>query len=187
MSCANHADVEEALRTCAHCGAEFCADCVVVLQGEILCARCKEDRLLDLLSGVRRGLTLASWRRRVGALFIDRSILTILVIGLPLLLHVELSFIGGNGALFWMTYCSYIAYEGIMLRLRGQTLGKIITGVRVVLTDGSPLHAKHAWGRALLRGIFISALQIIDDTPALFTAEKTCIHDLLARTRVVEI
>jgi len=179
VSCANHAEVEEALRTCARCGASFCADCVVVLQGDEVCAGCKEERLLDLLSGVRRGLPLASWRRRVGALIIDRGILWIA--------FFWALFVTNELFISWTAYGVYVLYEGIMLRLRGQTLGKIIMRVRVVRADGAPLNAKQAWGRALLRGIFASVLQIVDDVPALVTAQKTCLHDMLARTRVVEI
>lgn len=179
MSCANHAEVQEALRTCARCGASFCADCVVVLQGDDVCAGCKEERLLDLLSGVPHGLPLASWRRRVGALIIDRGILWIVFFSA--LFGIEKPFVS------WIAYGLYVIYEAIMLHVRGQTLGKIIMRIRVVRVDGAPLHAKQSWGRALLRGIFGSALQIVDDAPALFTKEKTCLHDMLARTRVVEI
>lgn len=194
MSCLNHAAVEESLLRCARCGRDFCADCVIVLQGNVLCGECKRDHLRDVVSGVQPGLPLASFRRRVAALLLDRLLMWILTIAVPLVsewfmeekLHLDSSMSGKAAwSLFWLTYAGYAGYEGKMLASRGQTLGKILAKIKVVRTDGSPLHAGQAWLRAILRGLFFWALQIINYAPAPVTREKTCIHDLIARTRVV--
>jgi hypothetical protein len=36
-----------------------------------------------------------------------------------------------------------------------------------------------------MRGVFVSFLSIINYAPAFFTKERTCIHDMAAKTRVV--
>lgn len=195
MSCANHAAVEEELLRCARCGDEFCSDCVVFLGDRPLCATCKDDHLRDLVSGLPSGLPLASFRQRVAALFVDRGILALLSIFTPILAE---RFLGRmlrldydltrkvTTTMFWSVYVFYFLYEASMLERRGQTLGKILMKVRVVRTDGTPLRRGQAWGRALVRAIFIWFLQIINYAPATVTREKTCLHDLLARTRVVQ-
>src|SRR5438874_9786727 len=42
--CLNHPDTASE-QTCADCGEGFCADCVVTLQGEVLCGPCKNFRI----------------------------------------------------------------------------------------------------------------------------------------------
>lgn len=45
--CFNHQDIA-AVQTCAACGENFCADCLVVLQGASLCGPCKNFRIRGL-------------------------------------------------------------------------------------------------------------------------------------------
>ena len=71
-----------------------------------------------------------------------------------------------------------------MLGARGQTLGKMALKVKVVNADGSPLSSGQAWGREIIRGI-LGFLYIVDYLPAFFTQQKTTLHDLVAKTRVV--
>jgi len=196
MTCANHALSEESLRTCARCGEEFCPDCVIVLQGNVLCAECKDDHVRDVISGIETGLPLAPFGRRIVALLIDRGILWLLSIVLPIwasgfaekMLGLDYDLTRKVGmTLFWSMYVANVLYEAKFLEKRGQTLGKIVARIKVVRIDGSPISAKQAWGRAIARGMFIWALQLVNYAPAPVSAEKTCIHDLLARTRVVNV
>ncbi len=74
-----------------------------------------------------------------------------------------------------------------MISVRGQTLGKMALRIKVVRPDGSPVSAGQAWGRALMRGVMIHILGLVNYIPAFVTKQKTCIHDLVANTRVVNL
>ena len=80
-----------------------------------------------------------------------------------------------------------ILYEGLMLSARSQTLGKMAMHLRVVRADGSPISTGQAWGRASIRALMASCLSLIDYLPALFTNEKTALHDMAAKTRVINL
>lgn len=65
----------------------------------------------------------------------------------------------------------------------GQTLGKMVVQVRVVMVDGGPL----SFGRAFLReiGYWVSGLTVgIGFLLAAFRSDKRALHDLIAGTRV---
>src|SRR6267378_4792578 len=58
--CLNHPDTASQ-HTCADCGEAFCADCVVALQGEMLCGPCKNFRIRSLHRPARpSGLAIGS-------------------------------------------------------------------------------------------------------------------------------
>jgi uncharacterized RDD family membrane protein YckC len=98
---------------------------------------------------------------------------------------------------------AYFIYEGVLVAKRGQTLGKMALRVRVARTDGSPVVAWQAWTRAGVRFAGFLALtgvtyvrpvlatpvslliSLIDYVPGLITQQRTTLHDLVARTRVV--
>jgi uncharacterized RDD family membrane protein YckC len=93
-----------------------------------------------------------------------------------------------NGLVLFATIGAVILmllYEGLMLARRGQTLGKMAVGIKVVTPEGRDIGTGQAWGRAVLRQIFWSYLAFINYLPALFTKQKTAIHDLACKTRVV--
>jgi uncharacterized RDD family membrane protein YckC len=189
MLCRNHIDVSEGIRRCARCGAPFCKDCLVDISGKPYCATCKTEQILDVRSGVERGvLDLASIGRRFGASFVDG-----LLMWIPIALMIAIvGFASATSARvngvwnFWFLVPSVIAvsYQALMLAARGQTLGKMALKVKVVNADGSPITTGQAWGREITRAV-LGFLYIIDYIPAFFTKEKTTIHDLAAKTRVV--
>jgi uncharacterized RDD family membrane protein YckC len=73
-----------------------------------------------------------------------------------------------------------------MLQRRGQTVGKMALGVRVVTAEGGPISGKQAWMRTVLR-LVLGTCMGIDYLPAFFTHERTCLHDMIAKTRVVRV
>jgi uncharacterized RDD family membrane protein YckC len=79
-----------------------------------------------------------------------------------------------------------LVYEALMLKRNGQTLGKLAVGVRVVTPEGQPISRGQAWARAAIKVILGSCLGI-DYLPAFFTRERTCFHDMIARTRVIRL
>jgi len=194
MICTNHAEVSEAIRRCAGCMNPFCHDCLVDMQMRPYCAVCKQEQLLDVISGVdRTRLELASIWRRFGGMVIDG-----LLFSVPLWVvyaMVLLPQIAGNkmsDTPFWMNFLGLpyalltFLYEGAMLQARSQTLGKMAMQVRVVRADGSPISKGQAWGRALAKTL-LGYLWFVDYIPAFFTRERTTLHDLIANTRVVNV
>lgn len=203
MPCKNHPLVEDRLTRCAVCTEAFCPDCIVAIGGVPYCLDCKTGMLLDLVSGVPpMSLDLASVSRRFAALFVDG-----LLLSLPLIIIVALTVLpailsGGsvesierlppilpflNLALTLVWMALIVAYEGLMLSLmKGQTLGKKMLNLKVVTAEGTPISRGQAWGRALVRQVFglVPCLGFIDYLVA-FGSERTCVHDILAKTRVI--
>ena len=81
---------------------------------------------------------------------------------------------------FWAAY--YVVLHGAT----GQTLGKMVMGVRVVSLDGSEI----SYGVAFVRwvGYFLSTLTLLlGYLMAGARADKRALHDLVAGTRVVYV
>lgn len=192
MICRNHVDVTQGLRRCARCGGAFCQDCLVTIQNKPYCAMCKQEHLLDVRSGVDRStLTFATVLKRFGAIIVDG-----LIINIPMYIVMMGFIFTAAGAseepsplinLIAIPFMfAHMVYEGLMFQLKdGQTLGKMALKVKVVRPDGSSISTGQAWGRAALK-LVLGCLWIVDYIPALFTRERTTIHDLVAGTRVVE-
>ena len=192
LACRNHSDVVEGLRYCSRCGQVFCPDCLVSIRGNTYCATCKAEELLDLTSGVDQfTLDLAGIGRRFAALFIDSLLLSIPIVAIGIGLITAAVAGNKNFNPIWVQPAAllaivlFVAYEALMLAARGQTLGKMAMKIKVVRADGLPLSAGQAWGRAFMRQILASCLSIFNYIPAFFTKERTCLHDLVANTRVV--
>lgn len=199
MLCTNHVDVAQGVRRCTRCGTPFCSDCLVEISGRPYCATCKGEQLLDVRSGVDRSqLQLASTLKRFGAIFIDNLITLIpcYIIMFGMLFWIGKSAQNNPGTsppvlLLLLMYLPFLGfpllYEGLMLSMKnGQTIGKMALRLRVVRPDGSPISTKQAWGRATIR-VVLSLLSFIEYLPALFTKDRTTLHDMVAGTRVVEI
>src|SRR5262245_18863479 len=191
MICRNHIDVSEGVRPCARCGVTFCRDCVVEIGGQPYCATCKTEAVLDARSGVQPGvLDYASVGRRFAAIFVDGLLMwipmgiLIVIVGFQNVVSARVN----NAWNFWFLIPTVIniSYQALMLAARGQTLGKMALKVKVVGPDGSPISTGQAWGREVMRAI-LGFLYVIDYIPAFFTKEKTTLHDLIAKTRVVNV
>ncbi|QTD43242.1 RDD family protein [Sporosarcina sp. Te-1] len=77
-----------------------------------------------------------------------------------------------------------LAYFTLMTKLLGQTVGKMIIGIRVVQKNEEPL----TWGTVLFReviGRFISKTLLIPYLLAIFMPKKEALHDLFADTFVI--
>ena len=208
-ACRNHPDITEGIVHCVRCGAPGCGSCVVSLQGLPYCAACKVERLRDVQAGVaplEGGLQLASILQRWLAVIVDYFVIAIPVgiVAAVLLLRPLLALLGsgepsqedmgrfmvlelilGVGLL-----AVSIVYEALMLQSKGQTLGKMLVGVKVTTAEGRALSPSQCWGRATVRCV-VKAFPIVgyfvNYLPAFFTDEKTCLHDIAARTRVVVV
>jgi uncharacterized RDD family membrane protein YckC len=199
MNCTNHVEVSEGVRPCARCGKDFCGDCLVTILGLPYCATCKSEKLLDVQSGTDSSvLQLATIGRRFAAQVIDSFVVSIpafalffafIFFGVATTNNARRSpppWIGfAFIAVFLLIMIAVVAYEALMLQWRGQTLGKMLLRIRVVRPDGTPISAGQAWGRAVIRVVMVHVLSLINYIPAFVTREKTCVHDMAARTRVV--
>ncbi|HEY2323854.1 MAG TPA: RDD family protein [Thermoanaerobaculia bacterium] len=140
-------------------------------------------------SGIERGtLDLAGIGRRFGAAFLDGILMWIpigiMIASLGLARATSIRFAGGWNFWFLIPSAIGITYQATMLAARGQTLGKMALKVKVVAADGTELTGGQAWGRELARAV-LGFLYVVDYIPAFFTKEKTTLHDLVAKTRVV--
>jgi uncharacterized RDD family membrane protein YckC len=184
MLCRNHIDVSEGVRRCARCGSPFCQSCLVDIGGKPYCATCKSEEILDVRSGVQSGeLDLASVGRRFGAEFVDGFVLMIPIIVILVATTVAPANRFSNLGFILVSFAA-VVYKALMLAARGQTLGKMAMKVKVVNADGSALSAGQAWGREIVRAV-LGFLYIVDYIPAFFTQQKTTLHDMAAKTRVV--
>jgi uncharacterized RDD family membrane protein YckC len=201
MPCAHHPEIDAGLERCERCGGEFCPDCFVVLRDRPFCAACKVEHVRDLRSGIVPGmLDLGSVGRRLLGMWLDGFVtgLASYALILPIMIPLALTSRGGRNSdpgvmpmvLSLVMYPIFLGlplvYEGFMLQRRGQTLGKMAMGLKVVTPEGHDIGRGQAWGRAALKVVLGSCMGI-DYVPALFTHERTCFHDMIARTRVVRL
>ena len=202
MPCKNHPLVEEPLVRCARCGEAFCPNCIVEIGGSPYCAVCKGEILGDLRSGrPATGPELASIGRRFAAIFLDGLILGVPLVAVVFGLFAMLGLFRGlsegkpldpmlvlsvEGVLFLAAFVAWVLYEGLMLRRNGQTVGKKAMRIRVVSAEGGPLTQGQAFGRAAMRQVLgiVPCLGLVNYLTA-FGQQRTCIHDMAARTRVV--
>lgn len=198
LMCRNHPEVVEGVRRCARCGSTFCRDCLVDINGMPHCATCKTEQLMDVRSGVdRRQLQLAGFWKRFAAAIIDGIVMAIPV---WLLVGGMMIFLVSTGAFenmaeppLWVNFIQLPLalltplYEGTMYAWKnGQTLGKMALQIRVVRADGSEITTGQGWGRAWMKFLF-SCFCIVDYIPFFFTEERTTLHDMVAKTRVIEL
>ena len=200
MPCPQHPLVEHGLERCARCDGEFCPDCVAWLRDRPYCAPCKFEHVRDLLSGIVPGaLDLASRGRRFAGLWLDGFITGMASYALLIPFMIGGGRPGGHegnpdaSRPMWLVLLMYpillgipVIYEALMLQRRGQTVGKMALGVKVVTPDGGAISKGQAWTRAALK-LVLGTCMGIDYLPAFFTHERTCLHDLIAKTRVVRV
>lgn len=192
-SCANHPDVVSSLAVCSTCGGSFCPSCVISLQGKTICAGCKGDAVQDIKSNAIDGLELAGRGARLGAQMIDGILMTVAVF--PILITVGLmSFTDPkiNESVLSQIVSNLLPvtllciYEALMLKSRGQTLGKMLLKIKVVQLDSSDLTTAQCWKRAIVRSLLaITQIGGIIDALMIFSAKRDTLHDRFAKTRVV--
>jgi len=193
-ACTNHPEVVDRLNPCSRCRKNFCPDCLVELKSGRFCAGCKTEAIKDMQSGVDQSqLPLAHMGRRFVAWLVDFFVMMFAIMPMFAIFGV-LSARDGSGpvggvglqlGLQAMAWVIPMAYKAIMLQLRGQTLGKMALGIRVVTADeAQPVGI----GRAGVRTLLWTLLAIpagLGFLTALFRADRRGLHDRLAGTRVV--
>jgi uncharacterized RDD family membrane protein YckC len=151
---------------------------------------------------------LSGWWRRVGAAVVDGIVIG--VGALVLLVAVTAPFsvgffasdsagatslvIGLLVAIACVTVAALLYAPAMMTRTDGRTLGRMVTGIRVVRASGEPM----SFGTALLREVVLKAfafpligsitggiLSLLDILWPLWDSENRALHDIVVDTRVV--
>jgi len=213
MQCSNHPEVDQDVVRCLRCQQPFCPDCVVMLRGYWYCGPCKNEQVRDIQSGTTAVFELASIGRRFVASMIDSLIegLALMVFIIPFIFVMggAAAMAGSQGKseaaeaamgltvivmyalMLVLSIAVPLVYEALMLQRRGQTLGKMALSIQVVTADGTMLTRGQAWGRSAMKVALAQVCScfgvLADNLPAFFTAEKTALHDMAVRTRVVRL
>jgi uncharacterized RDD family membrane protein YckC len=124
------------------------------------------------------------WRRSFGY-WIDYLAFSLMIFALGMLIALvgsveALESIDGIWTELAFSIAAFFGYYVVSERLTGRTIGKLVTGTRVVNDGGARPNFKQVLGRSACRIIPLEALAIFGD-------EKLCLHDSLARTRVVRV
>jgi uncharacterized RDD family membrane protein YckC len=214
MQCTNHPEVDQEIVRCLRCQQPFCPDCVVMLGGYWYCGPCKDERVRDIQSGTTSVFELASAGRRFVASLLDGLVqgAAMMAIMVPFFFLIGgaaamagssgstsdaagaalgLSIMGMYVAMLFMSIAVPLLYEALMLARRGQTLGKMALSIQVVTADGTALTRGQAWGRSAMKVALAQVCSCVgllaDNLPLFFTPEKTTLHDMVVRTRVVRL
>ncbi|MCG3172770.1 MAG: Serine/threonine-protein kinase PknD [Myxococcota bacterium] len=172
---------------CARCGLLFTSNQMVSLAGKTYCYNCKTVATHEIQAGIGEGsgIELATIGRRSGAIFMDGAV--VVIPSIILLSMMGLDWFSDNPRAYIVGFIPFV-YEGAFLHMRGQTLGKMATGLKVVKANGSDIEPWQAWVRAGVR-MFLNffCAGIPNYIVAFVTSERTALHDLAARTRVIVI
>jgi uncharacterized RDD family membrane protein YckC len=141
--------------------------------------------------GTWAGQQLAGWGYRFAAALLDG-----LIVGVPLV-AIVIAIDPALGILIGVT-ATLTYYPLLMMRdgqTNGQTLGKQIVGIRVILDSGEPF----TYGMAVLRefvikyllfgvvgGFFLAIPTLLNYLWPLWDDQNRALHDMLASTHVVQ-
>jgi uncharacterized RDD family membrane protein YckC len=187
----------EVQRACSQCGKSFAADEVIQLEGNWVCAACKPAYFQMLKEGadVKGTFRYGGFWIRGLALFLDGLIFGIPMLALNMLviLPAYLSSassanpgqaLGYMQALQAFMYISMIALTVWLWGRFGATPGKMICGLKIVMSDGGRMGYGRALGRYFAQ-LLSYLLAYIGVLMAAFDAEKRALHDRICDTRVI--
>ena len=143
---------------------------------------------------------MASRGWRLAAVLIDGIVMTVLA--LPLLLYFDVWTLVREGrspaplvlvVLFVWQCVSFIGVNWWLLQHRGQTIGKWCADVAIVGLDGRRQPAWHVLTWRYMPIWIVSQIPLLGavlawiDALFIFGSQRRCLHDRLARTKVVDI
>ncbi len=152
---------------------------------------------------------LSGWWRRAGAHLID----AVVICGIALVLLVAITapfsigffvddnvgiaaiIVGGFFALLCIFIAALVYAPAMMARTDGRTLGRMVTGIRVVRASGEPMTFGTAFVRevlvkwllfaAILGSITFGLAGLVDYLWPLWDEENRALHDYVVNTRTV--
>jgi uncharacterized RDD family membrane protein YckC len=148
-----------------------------------------------------QGLPLASRGARFGGVILDRLLESVVL--LPALFiyfgslkeytqqFQERSLIF-SAVVLSASLVVWLALNGYLIHTRGQTIGKVLVGTRIVRRDGSPVTLGRVFGLRVLPLQLMAWIPIfggligLADALMIFRQNRACLHDDFADTMVVE-
>jgi uncharacterized RDD family membrane protein YckC len=151
---------------------------------------------------------LASWWQRVGAHLIDGAIVAVgaAILFVAITAPFSLAFFGSDElgiasvifgaflALLCVAVVALLYAPALMARTNGKTLGRSVTGCRVIRADGRPI----TFGFAMLREVVVKTLLVgflsgatggiawlLDVLWPLWDEENRALHDFVVNTRTI--
>ena len=186
-------------RACAECGRTFLAEDMVAYENLLVCGECKPVFFQRLREGglIYRSLNYAGFWIRFCASLVD-GVIMLLFNGLATLLQITLmggfqEYISGETSatdvgiiiVFWLlNVAAGLTYETWLVGRFAATPGKMLLGLRVVRSDGSPVTYKRAMGRFFASWLSQMTL-FIGYIIAAFDDQKRTLHDHICDTRVI--
>jgi len=130
-------------------------------------------------------MELASRSRRLAAQLVDAALLSALVLASMLsnVLPDAVLVLCASSAL------GLAVAQLALLARRGQTVGKILLGLRIVRKDTGQKGGflVNVLARTVLNGLLaMNPIYLLVDACMIFRADRRCLHDLLAGTIVIE-
>ncbi|MDF7800631.1 RDD family protein [Pontiellaceae bacterium B1224] len=181
--------------TCSMCGKTFDADQLIQFEGVSVCAGCKPNFIQQIKENAEVSsssiMRYAGFWRRFLAVFIDGLVMSIF--SLPANFGFQFAMTKASEGpgfviLAIVLYLSMLLIPAIYLIWMhgryGATLGKKAVGVKVVMSDGTPISYGRAVGRYfayMLSGLIMYIGYIM----AGFDSEKRALHDHMCNTRVI--
>jgi uncharacterized RDD family membrane protein YckC len=192
---------------CSQCGRTFAQSDLVHIAGNWVCGDCKPAFLSRVMAsgpGAAASLRYAGVGVRFGARFIDGLVFMgpfgiAVAILIPSLLRAARSqppnpaaFTAFTLTLLPLFVVAMIAYEVLMLRYWGATVGKIACGLKVVRSDGRSLGWGVCFGRFFMWNLVESGIPYVNLVLMLVIAimagvdeQKRALHDRVCDTRVI--
>jgi uncharacterized RDD family membrane protein YckC len=144
-------------------------------------------------------IELAGRGRRLGASLIDLAIAFVVIVVLSRLTPWN-PWSGAENRAVWGTdfvntavgFVIFAAVHGVLLARRGQTVGKMLLGMRITRTDGSAaslgrlLGLRYGVGYAILALPAFGQIYSVFDALLIFQTSRRCLHDQIADTIVVK-
>ena len=191
---------------CSQCGRMFTHADLVQVAGNWVCGDCKPAFLSRLMAGGPGAASPRDWHyggfwMRFGARFIDSFVLMVPILLLSAVLIPNLVRARGDALnpalaaftlIFLIFFLAVIAYEVLMLRYWGATVGKMACGLKVVRPDGRSLGWGVSFGRFFMWYVVTTSLPYlnvvlvpISGIMAGVDQEKRALHDRVCDTRVI--
>lgn len=171
---------------CTECGRDYPPEEMLQYGGAYVCPACKPIFFQKIREGVTPGVALryAGFWIRFRARLID-SVLLLIINAL-----VQMTVVRGDSSLAILgvifTWAFPIAYYTYFHGSKGQTLGKMALGIRVVYYDGAQISYARALGRHFAE-ILSSVILAIGYIMAAFDDQKRALHDRICDTRVIHV
>jgi uncharacterized RDD family membrane protein YckC len=190
-----YADAGDQGAVCAECGRVFPGREMIRYDSAHFCADCKSLFLQKIKEGLKPAGSehYGGFWVRAGAKIIDWIVLWGVQMALTVPVTMTASFnldsptlypILITASIYMIQFLSTMAYNTIMVGRWGATVGKMVTGLKVVTADGGRVGYLRALGRYFAE-IVSALILMIGYIMAAFDEEKRTLHDRICHTRVV--